>query len=643
MPEDKKSNSRPDVKKVYEHIDTSLKYLNKTFDKIKQDFEFALGKQWKDEDVRRLESAGVKAMTVNKVKPMIKLISGIERQSRSDYKAFPEGTEDELLSEISTRLLKCVSKSSKLKNKTSEMFKEGMTGGLSYIEPYIDYTNDLLNGEMKFRKLSANSVLFDPSSQEYDLSDGKYLIKITQDLKKEDLLILFPDKEKQIDEMESSKIDLNKFKGDTFQARDYESFFKSGTKETDQIIEKGYDLIEYYYKSPINVYYVLSRTQGQLLETQKKEEADAFILNASTQGLVDPVLVTKKTYEIRLKQVVGNTEFTDETAPTYPRWKYYPIIPFFAERMTVDIEDTEFLIQGIVRSLRDLQEEYNKRRTQELRHLNSSVNSGMGIPKGALDRKNLNIVKNLGSSAGVVFEYDTEKSAGTTPNNWKLTPTPLSQGHAQLAAENAQDIKEASGVNPDLLANDSSDQSGRAILLKQRQGLVMVQEALDNYQQTKEILGRFILSQLGEIFTVESAMAVLGDGFLRDNFKKPKFDAEGNPILGATGELETEPDQQEATLMITKVLSDSSVGKYDVTIGEGAYNETIQMANYMTLMDMVSKGIPIPPDVIIEESLMSAGQKQKIIESIEKARQAQAQMAKVAMQPQAPQGFGADA
>jgi hypothetical protein len=46
---------------------------------------------------------------------------------------------------------------------------------------------------------------------------------------------------------------------------------------------------------------------------------------------------------------------------------------------------------------------------------------------------------------------------------------PLSQGHAQLAEENAQDLKEASGVNPDLLATDSKSQSGRAILLKQRQ------------------------------------------------------------------------------------------------------------------------------------------------------------------------------
>lgn len=623
---------KTDVAEVYKDIDKSLRYLSKTFKEIKKDFEFALGRQWKAEDVRTLEKAGVKALTINKIMPMIKLLTGIERQSRSDFKAFPEGSEDELLSEISTRLLKSVAKQSRMKNKTSEMFKEGITGGACYVEPYVDYTYDLLNGELKFRKLSASSILFDPDSQEYDLSDGKYLIKVTQGLTKDQLLILFPDKEKKIDGLSSTRIDLDKFKSEHFQSLDYESFFKSEGDDIG-ITESGYDLIEYYYKAPVNVYYTLSKTQGVIAGPVSKEEADLALLQS---GVIDGAIVEKKTNEIRLKQIVGDSEFTDEVTPTYPRWKSYPIVPFFASRMTVDIEETEYLIQGIVRPCRDLQDEYNKRRTQELRHLNSSVNSGMGIPEGALDRKNLNIVKNLGSSPGVVFEYKPEKALGTTPNTWKLTPTPLSQGHAQLANENAQDIKEASGVNPDLLANDSQSQSGRAILLKQRQGLVMVQESLDNYQQTKEILGRFILSQLGEVFTVETAMQALGDGFIKDNFKKPKFDMTGNPQLGPDGNLDTEVDLDEAKLMITKVLTDSSVGKYDVTIGEGTYNETIQMTNFMTLMEMMSKGIPIPPDVIISESLLAPGQKEKILESIDKMRAAQAPKPMGPMGGQAP-------
>lgn len=625
---------KPDVEKVYEDLKTGLNFFSKLFKEMKKDTEYALGKQWNPEDVQTLYNRGVKALTINKIKPMIKLITGIERQSRADYKAFPEGTEDELLSEVSTRLLKNVAKQSRLKHKISDQFKDAATCGLSYLEPYIDYTQDLVNGEMKFRKIEAKRVLFDPACEEYDLSDGKFLIKLTMGLSKDDLLTLFPEKKKVIDELAGAgAIDTGEA-DEILQMRDYPSVPKMADDDISKKDVEGYDLIEYYYKMPYEVYYVVSRSQGVLFDTENEQEALAFI---SAQQLPDASIVTKRTNEIRLKQVVGKTEMTDDRCWTFPNWKTYPLFPLFYERHTGDINDSELTIQGLVRGLRDLQEEYNKRRTQELHHLNSSVNSGMFIPKDALDAKNKQNLQQFGSTPGVKIFYDPAKTGGASPDSWKVNPTPLSQGHAQLAAENAQDIKEASGVNPDLLANDSSSQSGRAILLKQRQGLVMVQEALDNYQQTKETVGRFILSQLGEVYTIESAMKVLGDGFIKDNFQKPVFNALGDPQLNPDGALQTEPDIEMAQLVINKILTDSSIGKFDVTIGEGTFNETIQIANHMTLMEMAGKGIPIPPDVLIEESMLSASQKEKIVESIQKQQAAQAKMAQAAIQPSAPQ------
>jgi hypothetical protein len=618
------------VEDVYDDLKTSLNFFTKIFKEIKKDFEYALGKQWNQDDVQTLYTRGVKALTINKIKPMIKLLSGIERQSRADFKAFPEGTEDELLSEIATRLLKNVAKQSRLKHKISDQFKDTSVGGACYIEPYIDYTQDLVNGEMKFRKVEAKRVLFDPTCEEYDLSDGRFLIKLTLGLSKDDVLMLFPDKKKKLEGIAVNKVVVGE-SDEILQLRDYPGVNEMEKDDLGDKQEDVYDLIEYYYKNPYNVYYVISRSQGVLFDTENEQEALTFI---SAQQLPDASIVTKRTNEIRLKQIIGKTEMSDERCWTFPNWKTYPIIPMFFERQTGDGIEPELTIQGLVRGLRDLQEEYNKRRTQELHHLNSSVNSGTFVPKDALDPTNKAKLKNFGSTPGVQIYYDPAKTGGAAPNTWKVNPTPLSQGHAQLALENAQDIKEASGVNPDLLANDKTDQSGRAILLKQRQGLVMVQEPLDNYQQTKEILGRFILSQLGEVYTIESAMQVLGDGFIKDNFQKPTFNALGDPQLRPDGQLETEPDIEMAKLVINKILTDTAVGKFDVTIGEGAFNETIMLANHMMLMEMAGKGIPIPPDVLVEESLLSAAQKEKIIESIQKQQMAQQQMAQMQMPPQ---------
>ena len=56
-----------------------------------EDYEFAVGEQWKPEDIKALEETGVKALTINKIQPNLFLISGIERQNRTDFKAYPEG------------------------------------------------------------------------------------------------------------------------------------------------------------------------------------------------------------------------------------------------------------------------------------------------------------------------------------------------------------------------------------------------------------------------------------------------------------------------------------------------------------------------------------------------------------------------
>lgn len=614
-----------DVNKVYKDLQLSIKSRRKLVKEMRKDAEFAMGKQWSDDDKNTLEEAGVKALTINKIKPMIKLITGIERQGRTDFMAFPEGTEDELVSEVATRLLKNVSKVSRVQNKMSEMFKEGITVGQSFIEPHVDYTFDLINGDLKFRKINGSKVYPDPASEEYDLSDARFVIKVTRGLSKEDLFMIFPDEkeQKKIEEAGPARIDLeNIINQEKLQKRDYESFFKESAQDTMETEEGNYDLVEYYYKKMIDVHYVATRTAGILAELPTKEQAEEFI---NQRGVDGALIISKSVPEIRLKQVVGKVEISDDRAWSYPRWRSYPVIPFIAEWWTLDIEDVDLMIQGIVRGLKDLQEEYNKRRTQELRHLNSSINSGNIIPKNALDRRNMNKMKRFGSSPGVTIEYDVEKAGGTTPASWRITPTPLSQGHAQLAAENAQDIKEASGVNPDLLANDSQSQSGRAILLKQRQGLVMIQEALDNYTHTKELIGRFILSQLGEVYTVETAIRVLGNDFIASNFKRPVFDEEGNPIIDENGNVKTETDQDEAGVIVNKILNDSALGKFDVSIGDGPFNETIKFMNFVTLMDMVEKGVPIPPDVIIEESSLSESQKMRIKESIDRAQAAQQQ------------------
>ena len=630
------------MKNIIDRVYRDLKYSSDKMislrEKIKEDFEFELGKQWEDDDVEELRKAGIKAITINKIKPIIKLLTGIERQSKSDFKAYPEGSEDSIIADITTRLIKNVVKNSMLEVKFSEQFKNGAIGGMCFLEPYVDYSFDMINGDMKFKKISSLDIYLDPNFKEYDLSDSKYLIKVTSDLSKDDLISLFPDGKTKINRIGNGKINFENVSGGVhFQKTDYPSLSSGTNYSTNDRGEPLYDLIDYFYKELGKRYFCVISEKGIIEEFEKKETAEEF--NSKFGGLI----LERDIPVIMHAQICGGEELYNGVAWSYPRYRTFPIIPFFAELITEDLGDLSITIQGVVRGLKDLNLEYNKRRTQELRHLNSSANSGFEIEENQLTPEEEDKLKKFGSSPGIVI-----KRRQNSPPIGRITPMPLSQGHAQIAAENAQDLKEASGVNPDLLANSSQSQSGRAILLKQRQGLAMIQEMLDNFSVTKKMAGKFILTQLPEIFTLENAKRVLGNAFIHDNFNVPinlilerglskisdGRDAEitelerqvmltypnvsqGQPITDEQGNLVTAVDTDTADEVIMSILNNKELAKYDVAIGEGVYQDTIRLANFMDIKELAQQGVPIPPNVLIELSMIPESDKKGILSQLQ--------------------------
>jgi hypothetical protein len=377
---------------------------------------------------------------------------------------------------------------------------------------------------------------------------------------------------------------------------------------------------------------------GSIQEASSKEEADAYVTTFNSndpEGKTMAKAIKRRVPEIWVMAIVPGVDdpLAHERAWSFPAWPSWPYIPYFAERTTVKIRSDKrhLMVQGVTRDIKDLNRELNKRRTQELRHLNQSANSGWLTPENAW--VNRDDVENEGAAPGANLEYKPEVGKPE-----RIFPTQLSQGHAQAAAEHSGDMKEASGINADLLAAQEGGQdSGRAIALRQKQGLVMVQGMFDNLSRSKKCLAKFILSQLPEIYTVERAVRVCGESFIRDNFTVPVMGPAVNPQTGQpmmdpatgqpamvpqidpmTGQPKTQVDVNAAKNVFNQVLNDKELTTYDIAVGENISQDTIALANYMTLMDMAKQGIPIPPDVLIDESLIATSHKAKIKSAMER-------------------------
>jgi hypothetical protein len=260
--------------------------------------------------------------------------------------------------------------------------------------------------------------------------------------------------------------------------------------------------------------------------------------------------------------------------------------------------------------------------------LNSATNSGWIAEEDSwVDR---NKVAQFGATPGINLEY---KKGSQKPE--RIFPMPLSQGHAALAAESAEAIKAQLGINADLLAvQEGGTSSGRAIALRQRQGLLMVQELFDNLSRSRAMAGKFLLTQLGEIFDTETAKKVLGKAFLVKNFPAPMLlneqTGQQEPMKDKYGQ-PMEYDSEMADLAIAEVLS-GELGQYDVAVGEAVASETMRIANSEELKEF-AQAYPglIPPEMLIEESQIPQSTKNKVLSSIKQAQMAQQQAQALAM------------
>jgi hypothetical protein len=662
------------TEKCLNDLKDAYKAKSKLIERQHNDFLFSFGKQWTDEEVSQLEKAKIKPIVDNRIAPNIYLLTGLERQNRSDFKAFPEGEEDGLKAEIASALFKKSIFISKYADKSSEQFKDGITCGEAHLELYLDDSDNIINSRPCWKKLDSEQVIADPSSREYDYSDARYVYKITYGMNKEDLKSIYPEKGKAIDLIANGKLNLDTtYDGEKHvQPRDYPTKSEDSGLEDDNKDEV--DLIERYYKKQVKHFFICDKKTGVIKQARDEEAAKAFIDDykatlsqndimyqqalsqaeiAAMQGQQvqppqpppegDPeryFVKSKMTPEIWVYAHVPGMEdaLADEVAWFFPKWKTFPFVPYYARFSSAPIkgDDRHYLVQGLVSAAKDAQERHNKALVLTHRHLNSSANSGWLAPENSW--VNPDEVRNFGSTPGVNLEYKPQIGKPE-----RITPAPLSNAHASMAEQAIDAIRGSLGINSDLLAaQQGGTDSGRAIALRQKQGLLMVQEVFDNLSRSRVLAGRFILSQLGRIFDTETAKKILGEAFLKKNFPpllmmNPETHQQ-EPMIGEDGQ-PMEYDKEMAELAIAEVLS-GDLGMYDVTVGEAVSSETLRMANAIELKE-IAQAFPgvIPPELLIEESQLPQSTKTKISEAIKNARMAQQQQQQQRAVPVAvPQG-----
>lgn len=585
----------------------------------REDFRFALGDQWTQEELEILDGQKRPALTFNKIEPIINAVAGHQRKNSSRIRINPEGGEDQLFTTMSDKVVSHFDKLSHLKYEMDFQFDDGMIGGRGWLELARDYNDDPIFGKLKVCNLGPWSVFKDPSSKRYDLSDAQFCVKVIK-VSRATLKQMFPEKEGLIAALPQDSFDpfgeINLNVGDK---DDYRNRTTSQHPEVAVLAEANpenpddqtFHLIEYWYRKWITKFFIYHPLDGRVLEFEKKEEAD----EKATQLKQELTLVDQRAaaalgvYKRKLSQMcvaslVGEILIQpSEVSPLEPRWHDFPFFQFIA--WYTPSAETELLrVKGMTRGLKDVQRHHNKSRSQLLHIVNTTANSGWIGDEDALSPQMEQELKAAGSKPGVLVKIRTGK-------RWERIESAAPPTIFQFFEKwETDDFKEISGINADLLSvQDSGAPSGKALGIRISQALTIVAKPFTNWQFTKELVGNCLVSLIPDMVDSPRLRKILGEQFIQEN------------------KLEDG--------MLQAYLVQIEDRKYNVWVSEADNSPTIRAETFEQLIELAKSGADIPIEIILEFS--SIPDVQGLLKKLEAYRAQQMALAQAVQAPGRPQ------
>ena len=156
------------------------------------DHDFYDNDQWDANDKEIVESRGQQALTYNEVGPMSDWIIGTERRNRVDWKVLPRTEDDVQLADVKTKGLKYVSDVNRVPFHRSRAFADAIKGGEGFID---DGARDDPTQEILYSRYEDwRCVLMDSSGLDLTGEDARYVFRwrwVDEDV----ALMMFPDRQ----------------------------------------------------------------------------------------------------------------------------------------------------------------------------------------------------------------------------------------------------------------------------------------------------------------------------------------------------------------------------------------------------------------------------------------------------------------
>jgi len=563
-----------------------------------EDYRFYAGKQDSQDVLTKLADQRRPATVYNEVKPKIDMLIGLAAQSKHEPSLLPVGVEDEALVQLLQGTLKHYRKSIKLTRKELECFAHMVKCGRSLLHFWVDTANPY-EPKICATRVPTYNFYVDNNSTEYDLSDARFLF-IDKWLEASEIAARFGLDEEEVKQSASYGGAFGSYNyGGTLQYTDIPVFFNEGRRK--------YRIVENWYYQYEKFIYCINPMTGKP-ERMEVKQFDKFKeamlagidtpngrVQISTADQLQPIDSFDKQYYYRIFS--GSKEYAGGKSPL----RYNGIPCAFYGAYHDEDENTWF---SAVKMQKDPQKALNTMRRQ-LQHLLQT------LPKGILAHE-----------AGAILNIEEYEQRSAEPNfhlevtqggldRFKFIQQPqISPIYQQIDITMSQSMKDASGIQNEMMGvQTTSREPGVTVRQRQETGLAVLFSLYDNFQESRLLGDKILLSMVQQYVTAEKIVRIEGP--------------EGEQLLQINSQLNP----------ASPGFNDITTGEFDISFAEQIESPS-QRATTAQILTEFSQNNPgtIPPELILDYLDAPYTVKQQIKQYREQQAEAQAKQADTELQ-----------
>lgn len=525
------------------------------------DADYYDGDQWDPADAATLEERGQVPLVFNEVAVMCDWLIGTERRSRVDWSVLPRTEDDVQLADVKTKVLKYVSDVNRATFNRSRAFEDAIKVGVGWLDDGVrnDPTKDIIYSKYE----DWRNVLWDSMAMEQDLSDARYLFR-TRWVDEDVAVTMYPERRDVLERsvLREQEFSAQQWAEDEFYFQGYTSerhtsgtsgsYVTGGRGNIDSEPRRRVRLIECQFRMPVSVKVVTDGPfKGSFVEPW--DQALMSAIDQSGGTIVDRVTM-------RMHIAVFTEGHLLAQGPMPMRHNSFSLTPIWCYRRGRDR-----MPYGVVRRVRDLQMDMNKRASKALFLLSTNQ---IFMEKGAVDDPN-EAREEVNQPDGTII-YKAGKKFEVHRDS------EMAAGQVQMMTLDAQAIQKSAGISNENLGRQTNASSGEAIKARQMQGSVVTTQPFDNHRFAVQIQGEKQLSLVEQWYTQEKVIRLTGH--------------KGQLEWVKVNQPEMQPDGS------VRYLNDITSSLADFIVSEQDYAGTLRQVMFESMNQLAGR---LPPEVAL--------------------------------------------